>query len=187
MTRRRSLLLLACGGILLAGSSLAALWWWWPRPAKPEGVTWASRVRAARRAYDGAPPVIPHPPLGGACTTCHTDLGREVPGIGQAPPNPHRHTPGLSDQSRCQQCHVFRQTNEELVANTFQGLGQDLRRGERLYAQAPPVIPHGLFMREDCVACHAGPSVRPEIRCTHPDRLNCRQCHASRVVARLGP
>ena len=30
----------------------------------------------------------------------------------------------------------------------------------------------------DCLARHAGPSARQEIRCTHPDRTNCLQCHA---------
>jgi cytochrome c-type protein NapB len=146
-------------------------------PPRPTPVTPAS-VRAERRAYEGAPPVIPHGPLGPSCTVCHADTARDVPGVGLAPPNPHRKTPGLSDAARCQQCHVFQATREVLVANQFRPRLQDLRRGERLYAGAPPVVPHGLFLREDCVACHAGPAGRPEIRCSHPERVNCLQCHA---------
>jgi cytochrome c-type protein NapB len=139
-------------------------------------------VRAGRRAYDGAPPVIPHQPLGGACTTCHTGTARAVPGIGTAPPNPHLQTAGLSESSNCRQCHVFQRTMETLVASDFQPLPQHLRKGDRLDAYAPPVIPHGVFMREDCAACHGGVAARPEIRCTHPERLNCVQCHVPQVA-----
>ncbi len=42
---------------------------------------------------------------------------------------------------------------------------------------APPVIPHQLLMRENCAACHTGPAAREEIRCTHPERVRCAQCH----------
>ena len=31
----------------------------------------SAEVRAERRLYDGAPPVIPHRPLGADCTACH--------------------------------------------------------------------------------------------------------------------
>jgi hypothetical protein len=79
-------------------------------PAPKPVVAAASKVRAARRAYDGAPPVIPHPPLSGTCTTCHGSAAVEVPGVGLAPPNPHLKTPGLSEKSRCRQCHVFTAT-----------------------------------------------------------------------------
>lgn len=135
-------------------------------------------VRAERPAYDGAPPVIPHGALGPSCAVCHAETARDVPGIGLAPPNPHLKTPGMSDAARCQQCHVFQSTKEVLIANNFRPLLRDRRRGERLYANAPPVIPHGLFMREDCAACHAGAASRPEVRCSHPERVHCLQCHA---------
>ena len=58
--------------------------------------------------------------------------------------------------------------------NTFL---QDLRHGLRLHDRAPPTIPHKTFMRENCVACHAGPAAREEIRTSHPERRRCRQCH----------
>lgn len=168
--RAYRLLLVAGTFGLLGGCQRAA-------PPFPTPVTLAS-VRAERRAYDGAPPVIPHGPLGPSCIVCHAETARDVPGIGFAPPNPHRKTPGMSGAARCQQCHVFQSTREVLVVNDFHPLLQDLRRGERLYASAPPVIPHGLFLREDCAACHAGPASRPEVRCSHPERVNCLQCHA---------
>ncbi len=134
-------------------------------------------ARADRRAYDGAPPVIPHPPFGASCVSCHTTGGIEVPGVGFAPPSPHENTDGMSAISRCTQCHVFRETDGEFAASSFSGLKQDLRRGRRLNDLAPPVIPHQTFMRENCLACHSGPAAREEIRTPHPERTRCTQCH----------
>ena len=44
---------------------------------------------------------------------------------------------------------------------------------------APPPIPHDLQFRGNCLACHAGPAAVAEIRTTHPERADCRQCHVS--------
>ena len=137
----------------------------------------ASRVRAARRAYDGAPPVIPHPSHNAECTTCHNRTGREVPNLGFAPANPHDGTRDMALTQNCRQCHVFRQTEELFAKNTFVGLPQELVLAAAAYPGAAPVIPHSRRMRENCLACHSGPASRPEIRCTHTDRANCRQCH----------
>lgn len=138
-------------------------------------------VRAARRLYDGAPPVIPHAPLKIKCVACHTDTGKETPPLGFAPANPHTQTAGLYSASRCEQCHVFRRQDEVLegllAESDFQGLSQQFAKAERLYPGAPPVVPHRVFMREDCISCHAGPVARTEIRCSHPQRTSCRQCH----------
>jgi cytochrome c-type protein NapB len=136
-----------------------------------------AEVRAARRAYDGAPPVVPHQPFGISCPSCHNMEGMAVSGVGYAPPSPHAATMGMSAISRCQQCHVFATTTAVFVDNTFQPLDQDLRQGERLYPLAPPTMPHSVFMRENCVACHTGPAARNAIRTSHPERLACRQCH----------
>jgi cytochrome c-type protein NapB len=139
-------------------------------------------VRAERRAFTGAPPVIPHPPLTGTCVTCHTPEGGKVtPGVGVAPANPHTRTPGIAATARCRQCHVFRQMEDVFVASEFAGLRQDGIRRERAHALAPPMMPHAHFMREDCLACHGGGGARPEIRCTHPERARCAQCHVSVV------
>jgi len=101
----------------------------------------------------------------------------EVVGGGFAPPSPHELTGGMSDMSRCRQCHVFSGNAPEFVGNSFVGLRQDLRSGRRQNPFAPPVMPHLALMRENCLACHTGPSAREEIRTTHPDRGRCRQCH----------
>jgi cytochrome c-type protein NapB len=41
----------------------------------------------------------------------------------------------------------------------------------------PPPIPHDLQFRENCLACHGGPAAVAAIRTSHPERVNCRQCH----------
>ncbi len=140
-----------------------------------------SPTRAARRMYDGAPPVIPHPPLGAACQSCHTPTGSVAPPLGMAPANPHSKTAhlGASSNSNCRQCHVFATVQTVFRGNQFAGIAQTLADAERLYPTAPPVIPHPVFMREDCRACHGGVAARPEIRCDHLDRTHCRQCHVS--------
>jgi cytochrome c-type protein NapB len=137
----------------------------------------AAAVRAERRLYDGAPPVIAHEDFGIECTRCHAAGGIEIEGVGYAPPLPHGDTQGLSDESRCRQCHVFAVADGVFVENDFVGLRQDLRVGRRLHVDAPPTIPHKVFMRENCVACHTGPAAREEIRTSHPERVRCRQCH----------
>ena len=138
----------------------------------------SATVRAARRAYDGAPPVRPHANFGMTCTECHNREGRQVDGVGFAPPSPHEQTQGLSALSHCAQCHVEQQSAEPWKLNQFVGLPQDLRSGRRLAPGAPPVMPHSLFMRENCQACHTGPAAREEIRTSHPERPRCVQCHA---------
>lgn len=146
------------------------------RPGDAVAVTPTS-VRAQRRAYDGAPPVIPHPPQSSRCVACHNDTAVSVTGLGVAPPNPHLNTPGMSAQSRCVQCHVFAATGAaEPPDNAFTGLFRPLH-SSRAGAAAPPTIPHAIFMRESCNSCHSGPAARPEIRCTHPERTRCVQCH----------
>ena len=105
-------------------------------------------VRAQRRAYDGAPPVIPHKDF----------------------------------SVQCMNCHVFQNTDDVFVASTFEGMQQDLRHGDRLHPLAPPVMPHRVFMRENCRACHSGPAAREEIRCSHPERPRCLQCHLPRMT-----
>ncbi len=137
----------------------------------------APDVRAARRAYDGAPPVIPHAPMGAGCPSCHNDKGIEVPELGFAPPSPHELFGPRATIGRCRQCHVFRETDAEFVENEFAGLPQDLRKGDRMYPGAPPVIPHNVLLRDNCAACHAGTAAREPIRTPHPQRTRCRQCH----------
>lgn len=137
--------------------------------------------RAARRAYAGAPPVIPHERLGSSCIACHGPKGMKVPGVGFAPPNPHGET------RRCTQCHVFKTSDTEYRGSRFFGLRRE-RHGASASPVAPPVMPHPLQLRENCAACHTGPAARADIRCTHPERVHCLQCHVpgeARTVSRF--
>ena len=173
--RRRSILLAAwIAAALVAGCGDPVVV---PVPDREGAVNSTAAVRAARRAYDGAPPTVPHAPFGASCEACHDARGQAVPGVGFAPASPHVGTPYEGETSRCRQCHVFRTTEESFVESGFVGLAQDLSPGDRATAGAPPRIPHRLLMRENCAACHTGPAAREEIRTTHPERGRCRQCH----------
>lgn len=154
-------------------------------PGQPGRFKSSAVERALRRAYDGAPPVMPHDSFGVACVSCHTARGMEVEGVGFAPPSPHAGTEGLGLASRCVQCHVARTTDGVFVESRFEGLRQDLRRGARQHDLAPPVLPHPLFMRENCLACHDGPAAREEIRTSHPERARCNQCHVEQRATAL--
>jgi cytochrome c-type protein NapB len=134
-------------------------------------------VRAQRRAFDGAPPVIPHVSFGADCVTCHTSTGQAIPTVGLAPTNPHYGDPRVGALENCRQCHLFTRASTTFQDNTFAGLPQKRHTAERANPLAPPVTPHPLNMRANCLACHSGPAARPEIVCTHPERANCVQCH----------
>lgn len=136
-----------------------------------------SQARAERRAYDGAPPVIPHMRMGAHCTSCHTQTGIQFGEMGFAPPMPHMTGSDGGGFERCEQCHVYLEDDGLFAESGFLPLRQDLRRGRRFHDYAPPVLPHPVFMRENCLACHTGPAAREEIRCSHPERTRCLQCH----------
>lgn len=133
--------------------------------------------RAATRAFDGAPPVIPHPvgqQSAASCLACHKDGIR----IGQrlAPRVSHAHF------TSCTQCHVESQISGPFETatdpqNAFVGLYRS-GPGMRALAGAPPTIPHSTWLREDCMSCH-GLTARPGLRTTHPWLSNCVQCHAA--------
>ncbi|MCA9069681.1 MAG: hypothetical protein KDA84_12190 [Planctomycetaceae bacterium] len=144
-----------------------------PKPLEPT----AMPMRAERRAFYGAPPVIPHKLLGGKCVNCHNADGDKVlPGVGVAPANPHLKTPGMSEESRCLQCHIFQNEEPLFAESEFTPWVVHLKKQD---SRQPPAIPHTSFMREDCNACHAGLASRPEIRCNHAERKRCQQCHIS--------
>ncbi|WP_298317421.1 cytochrome C [uncultured Aquimarina sp.] len=130
------------------------------------------------RAYPGAPPSIPHPLIKGergmggkACLQCHQNGGFTEKFNAYAPVTPH------PEMINCRQCHVAKLT-ETLFAQTLFTKDQAPKVGiNNALIGSPPIIPHPMQMRENCLACHAGPAAPKEIRVTHPERINCRQCH----------
>ena len=131
------------------------------------------------RAFLGAPPSIPHPVAkersfgGNTCIQCHQNGGFVEKFNAYAPVTPH------PEMVNCRQCHVTKNTNSTFTQFNFDkmqppevGLGAN-----NAMPGSPPMIPHQLRMRENCISCHAGPSAPKEIRVTHPERINCRQCH----------
>ncbi|MFP2997541.1 cytochrome C [Spongiivirga sp. MCCC 1A20706] len=132
------------------------------------------------RAYLGAPPSIPHPLIkgergigGNSCLQCHQNGGFVDAFKAYAPVTPH------PEMVNCRQCHVaqnstsvFKQASLEKIHPPSIGTGAN----NALFG-SPPMIPHGLQMRENCIACHAGPGAVKELRVSHPERINCRQCH----------
>jgi nitrate reductase (cytochrome), electron transfer subunit len=128
------------------------------------------------RAFPGAPPIIPHPLLseegigGKSCLQCHENGGYVNQFEAYAPVTPH---PELLN---CRQCHVKPKTELLFSESDWKKyphpeIHQSAMKG------SPPVIPHDLQLRENCLACHAGPAAPKEILVSHPLRINCRQCH----------
>lgn len=159
----------------------------------------ALRDRLRTRAFDGAPPVIPHfveQQSAQSCLVCHGEgllLGNRI-----ATKISHPH------YANCLGCHVEQSGGPPLVAqvaapvktseepapspslgNVFAGR---LRTGlgTRAMPGAPPTIPHTLHLRGDCMSCH-GLIARPGLRTTHPWLQNCVQCHVSAEVIERMP
>ncbi|MCS7470319.1 diheme cytochrome c precursor [Stieleria sp. ICT_E10.1] len=137
----------------------------------------SSRIRSSRRAYNGAPPIIPHAvenTSDAACYACHGG-GIRLDGM-KASVMSHAYL------ANCVQCHSpppptpFQDVPHE-VDNGFVGLAAP-QAGKRAYPGAPPTIPHSQWMRESCNACHGGPNGWAGMESTHPWRTNCTQCHA---------
>jgi cytochrome c-type protein NapB len=136
-----------------------------------------AKLRASRRAYNGAPPIIPHAvenTSDAACCACHGP-GVAIAGI-RASVMSHKFL------SNCTQCHAppppkpFQQL-DSVVESSFVGLPAP-HQGERAFQGAPPTIPHSQWMRENCNSCHGGAHGWAGIETTHPWRTNCTQCHA---------
>ncbi len=130
----------------------------------------------SRRAYHGAPPIIPHEILddqsygADSCLNCHAN-GDFAPIFGGfAPTTPH---PELIN---CRQCHVPAVTDTLFTEADWQTVMPPALNQNAL-SSSPHPIPHDLLLRENCLACHGGPAVPDEIRVSHPERVNCQQCH----------
>lgn len=133
--------------------------------------------RNRNRAYDAAPPVIPHgiqQMSTTSCIACHGDGLIVQDRIATKMSHPYF--------SNCTQCHVegnrtdLTVNSPPLTENQFQGVGR-AGPGTRAWPGAPPTIPHTTWMRQDCTSCH-GLVARSGIRTTHPWLTNCTQCHA---------
>ena len=140
------------------------------------------------RAYHGAPPSIPHKVenernMGeNNCLKCHENGGFTEKFKAYAPITPH------PEMVNCRQCHVPQQTQTVFKKSNFKKGTIPFVGINNALEGSPPVIPHQLQMRENCLACHAGPSAPKEIRVSHPERINCRQCHVpnNKVMEDIG-
>ena len=130
------------------------------------------------RAYDGAPPIIPHVVLseegigGASCLQCHEKGGYVAQFEAFAPMTPH------PQYLNCKQCHVPAKTDKLFKSSSFTRSAPPTT-GNTALMGSPPIIPHSLQLRNNCLSCHGGPSAPKEIRVSHPERVNCRQCHAA--------
>jgi cytochrome c-type protein NapB len=128
------------------------------------------------RQYPGSPPRIPHkvfPAFSDEaedCLACHGRGGYDVELDAYAPVTPH------PEKELCYQCHVSNRTDVLFVENNWLSVPPP-KLGNSQLGGSPPPIPHSLQIRDDCIACHAGPAAVAEIRVDHATRGNCRQCH----------
>jgi len=152
----------------------------------------------ALRAYPGAPPRIPHgltpeEVLKGGCVTCHERGGYSHRFDAYVPVTPHPEMgiclqchvgdvklmaiplPSTDPSARCRQCHAAGSMRWKDSSTTWKPLPWP--QLPRVVENTPPAIPHTLEFRGNCVACHAAPSAVREIRTSHSNRANCRQCH----------
>lgn len=155
------------------------------------------------RAYPGAPPPIPHELTAdefrtGTCTPCHERGGYSKRFAAYVPVTPHpRSAPclqchvggdslmavslvGADPNQRCRPCHgAGGRPQTDVQAMLERRIEAWPQLTPKSPGRAPPPIPHDLQSRGNCLACHTGPAAVAEIRTTHPERADCRQCHVS--------
>jgi cytochrome c-type protein NapB len=145
----------------------------------------ARRDRGSRRAFEGAPPVVPHAiaqDTSAVCMACHAE--------GLAVKDRFASRMSHEHYLNCTQCHVpaagarmpvdATALVEPIAVNTFTGVTGP-RKGLRAWPEAPPTIPHATSMRSDCMSCH-GPTGLYGLRTSHPERQACTQCHVPSAV-----
>lgn len=157
------------------------------------------------RAYPGAPPRVPHGLTadefrGTVCNSCHERGAFVLRLSSYAPVTPHPEyadclqchvaddrvvgigLPTGGANSICLQCHVPDAQPPLLVPVDWRPAAWPVTEQHALPG-SPPAVPHDLQLRGNCLACHIGPAGVEEIRTTHPERANCRQCHIPAVAA----
>ncbi len=151
--------------------------------------------RAGLRAFEGAPPVIPHSVEQNSAPECLACHGARMQFRGRAA-RPICH----DERTNCTACHVMGSApapmgselgpDPRAVANSFVGLRHQVERP--VIGLEPPRIAHRTAMRERCASCHGqnGPGAGhhpvdfqpkrelPKSFALSPDgRLTCRTCH----------
>jgi cytochrome c-type protein NapB len=138
--------------------------------------------RLQRRAFEGAPPTIPHPVDHRTrdCLACHSS-GATVSGV-PVPQISH------AQYRACQQCHAEK-APAFFTANAGgpEPAGSDfapapIAKAQRFTPGGPPMVPHTSWMRERCASCHGGLAPKA-LRTSHPERQSCQQCHVSEAGA----
>lgn len=133
--------------------------------------------RAKLRAFEGAPPVVPHPTTDMNVQTC-----RACHGQGLRAGDKTARMVSHATMTNCTQCHVEAESpllgDLPSPSNSFAGCRPSGYGGTRAWAGAPPVMPHAVFMRTNCIACH-GEFGYDGWRPDHLSRTNCIQCHGS--------
>ncbi|HTS89678.1 MAG TPA: hypothetical protein VMG41_14395 [Gemmatimonadales bacterium] len=171
-----------------------------PRDRAAHPRTWA--LFRFLRAYPGAPPRIPHglspdEYRTDACKQCHERGGYSLRFAAYVPLTSH------PDMGMCLQCHVGEDSvlgfaDPDADPNTrctqcHGPAGGPVRAEARLPwlatdwpplakltpGQNPPPIPHDSRFRLMCVACHAGQAAVADIRTSHAEWSDCRQCHVA--------
>ncbi|MDO9262238.1 MAG: nitrate reductase cytochrome c-type subunit [Flavobacteriaceae bacterium] len=127
------------------------------------------------RAYQGAPPTIPHEVYernmgDNSCLQCHLNGGYVDKFKAHAPIVPH------PEMVNCRQCHVAVKINTVFKESNWESMNNIPQFSNKALPTSPPVIPHPLEKNDDCLSCHAGLGLM-KIRVTHPERTNCKQCH----------
>lgn len=129
------------------------------------------------RQYPGSPPRVPHPIdvsfSGNAtnCLACHAKGGYSPEYGKYTPVTPH------PEKELCYQCHVpIGKEENRFTENRWESINPP-KLGRSALGGSPPMVPHSLQNRENCIACHTGPGAVIEIRVGHAARGNCRQCH----------
>jgi len=152
--------------------------------------------RSILRAYDGAPPQVPHSTTQTAyskCLICHekgfTLKDEQSEGINDRVVGPIVPHPNWVN---CVQCHVPQNTEKKFVKSTFEPYRitrikpkPDPSVDPAENSGPPPQMPHAMQNRENCKVCHASSTGSLAIKSPHGDRDGCQYCHMESESAKI--